>query len=475
MFLSLWPNYWDDWLLEHKISFSGPEKIIYIHPDITDISVKIDLYSAWKEWFLLRDNSKYESAMRVVGGDPISDTRSLGSTYFLTNGWRLKPVQGEYRISIEGNLYTDEGDNQMINADQPSSVNVQFIVSNLVESTISKLTQVEISAFSEALWDEPLNSSTHNIDGTAGRMMRTVAGSIIRNNYAQGSGVGTNQIQLDVDASSLNGAYDPAQISIINGAGAGQTRLIYQYSGSTKIATVDRDWKVLPDTTSEFIIFGNPGREHVNEGLARGGSVNTITLNANAADSDDTYNRQTIFIRAGTGGDQVKVVIDYDGITKIATVNTPWNIIPDSTSSYVMLPSCCISEEVITEAVWGADYLSHTLSGTYGKLIYDLKTDVESISIKLPAGNLAESGEYTSVLNNIELYVLRSLGLSQENYYLDNTIYTDYQGMKLLTSGRIRIYSNSSSVGTDSNVLSTYQIISSWTGNSLTSYKVVKL
>jgi len=275
MFLSLWPNYWDDWLLEHKISFSGPEKIIYIHPDITDISVKIDLYSAWKEWFLLRDNSKYESAMRVVGGDPISDTRSLGSTYFLTNGWRLKPVQGEYRISIEGNLYTDEGDNQMINADQPSSVNVQFIVSNLVESTISKLTQVEISAFSEALW--------------------------------------------------------------------------------------------------------------------------------------------------------------------------------------------------------GADYLSHTLSGTYGKLIYDLKTDVESISIKLPAGNLAESGEYTSVLNNIELYVLRSLGLSQENYYLDNTIYTDYQGMKLLTSGRIRIYSNSSSVGTDSNVLSTYQIISSWTGNSLTSYKVVKL
>lgn len=66
------------------------------------------------------------------------------------------------------------------------------------------------------------------------------------------------------------------------------------------------------------------------------------------------------------------------------------------------------------------------------------------------------------------------LGLSQENYYLDQTIYTTYNGAKLLTSGRIRIYSNSGSVGTDNDVLSTYSVTSAWSGDELQTYKVVK-
>jgi hypothetical protein len=26
--LSLWPNYWDDWELEHKVTFDGENKLI---------------------------------------------------------------------------------------------------------------------------------------------------------------------------------------------------------------------------------------------------------------------------------------------------------------------------------------------------------------------------------------------------------------------------------------------------------------
>jgi len=70
---------------------------------------------------------------------------------------------------------------------------------------------------------------------------------------------------------------------------------------------------------------------------------------------------------------------------------------------------------------------------------------------------------------------LRALGLMQENYYIDQTSYTTYGGVKLMTSGRMRIYSDAASVGTSSNVTATYQITASWSGDEMNDYKVVKL
>lgn len=53
---------------------------------------------------------------------------------------------------------------------------------------------------------------------------------------------------------------------------------------------------------------------------------------------DEVYTGQTIFIRSGTGEDQAKTVLSYDGATHVATVDA-WVEVPDETSAYVMLPS----------------------------------------------------------------------------------------------------------------------------------------
>jgi len=82
---------------------------------------------------------------------------------------------------------------------------------------------------------------------------------------------------------------------------------------------------------------------------------------------------------------------------------------------------------------------------------------------------------YTSDFDMIASDLARTLGLTQENYYLDNTVYTDYQGATLLTSGRLRIYSDAVSVSTNNNVIATYQITSTWSGDELDTYKVVKV
>lgn len=188
------------------------------------------------------------------------------------------------------------------------------------------------------VWDEILIGSTHNISNSSGKRMREAGAPLIREETAQGPGTGNNQIQLDTGASGTDGAYDPAMVLIIDGTGLGQTRLILEYDGTDKIATVDRNWKVNPDATSVFQILASAGREHVNEGLARAGTASTITLNVLASSQDDVYEGQAIFIRSGTGEDQRKFVTAYNGTTKVATVHTPWDVTPDTTSGYVMLP-----------------------------------------------------------------------------------------------------------------------------------------
>jgi hypothetical protein len=98
-------------------------------------------------------------------------------------------------------------------------------------------------------------------------------------------------------------------------------------------------------------------------------------------------------------------------------------------------------------------------------------SDVVNLNqVSIRAQNSAGLISGTALADGIE----RALGLMQENYYLDQTSYADYNGAKLLTSGRIRTYSEAGSVGTDSDVLATYLVAATWTGDELDTYEVVK-
>lgn len=86
----------------------------------------------------------------------------------------------------------------------------------------------------------------------------------------------------------------------------------------------------------------------------------------------------------------------------------------------------------------------------------------EPIAEHLDSGSFGES-------------VFKMLGLSQENYYLDQTVYTTYNSVKLMTSGRLRTYTNPASVGTVNDILATYTITAVWNNDELQNYKVVKV
>ena len=102
-------------------------------------------------------------------------------------------------------------------------------------------------------------------------------------------------------------------------------------------------------------------------GLAQTGSANTITLDSGASATDDIYNGQYIRILAGTGDDQLRTITDYDGTTKVATVDKNWVINPDSTSVFATLPDGHSGREEFFEK-WINNKLVMTPTGV---ILYD--------------------------------------------------------------------------------------------------------
>jgi hypothetical protein len=63
---------------------------------------------------------------------------------------------------------------------------------------------------------------------------------------------GANTITLSSGASATNGIYNTCYVTILSGTGAGQTKQITGYVGSTKVATVASNWSTQPDNTSVY-------------------------------------------------------------------------------------------------------------------------------------------------------------------------------------------------------------------------------
>ncbi len=195
------------------------------------------------------------------------------------------------------------------------------------------------------VWDELLTGASHNIATSAGRRLREIAGIAIRVETAQAGSSCT--ITLDAGASATSQIYNRNVIAIIGGTGIGQTRCIVDYNGTTKVASVDRDWYVNPDNTSEFQLIASCGDGCVNHGIAQAGTVGTITLEAGASVITDAYKDCYLYIFCGTGASQTRLISAYDSGTKIATISPNWDVTPDNTSVYHVKPFARVNTGLI--------------------------------------------------------------------------------------------------------------------------------
>lgn len=130
--------------------FDGPTKIISCSAGTTAMDVK-DLYSRWKDWMLLSDNSKYLEAFSIVGGEPVDEDAGIYVTayIFLSNGWRVRPDEADHKLKVSnGVLLTSTGDDPFIQTVGSYNVLVQYsqpvrTETVIVETGVSGLTEEE--------------------------------------------------------------------------------------------------------------------------------------------------------------------------------------------------------------------------------------------------------------------------------------------------------------------------------------------
>jgi hypothetical protein len=120
-------------------TFDGVNKIITL--DAGDTLLIKELYKEWIHWLPLSDNSKYLPAFRTAGGDTIGDNQNIAPYYFLTNGWKIRPYEGDHFLTVIGNLFVDGGGNPFIPTIGSYNVTISLNV-----SSDSKVTTVAVGS-----------------------------------------------------------------------------------------------------------------------------------------------------------------------------------------------------------------------------------------------------------------------------------------------------------------------------------------
>ena len=168
--------------------------------------------------------------------------------------------------------------------------------------------------------------------------------SVLRRATAQGGTATT--ITLDASASATNDIFNGAAIAIVKGTGAGQTpRTVTDYNGTSKIATVDVDWAITPDSASVFEIYSVPpapasfdadlisingsaeaavalstSGEGIIPGTVASGSTTTAVVTALTEATNDHYKDRAVVFTTGALKGQARTITDYNGSTKTLTV-----------------------------------------------------------------------------------------------------------------------------------------------------------
>lgn len=154
------------YLGEQKVTFDGPNRLILINDDVTEIDFRVDVYSGWKEWVQdpHHNNAKWPEAIAVIGGDPLPGARVLGTTYFLENGWRMRTWEGNHALTVAGNVFTREGDSLFVDTLLPWTITINLNTSTLVETIVPEgqisLGTGDIQAISANVWAQVISGIT---------------------------------------------------------------------------------------------------------------------------------------------------------------------------------------------------------------------------------------------------------------------------------------------------------------------------
>lgn len=268
---------------------------------------------------------------------------------------------GATAIFIDG---TDANQKSMRLVTNYDSGTRTITVQNAPDFTITTSDTITVLAvaYVEGVWDQILTGATHNINNSAGKRLRQVEQAF---NLASGTiDTVTNghTVTLDTGAVATAEFYEHARLQIIEGTGAGQSRIIVGYT-SGRVVTLDSDFVTNPDTASLYEIVAADVHVSVSSmDLATGfvataTSTTQITLDAAAEADADFYNEMLIVFTHGTGAGQATHITAYTS-GRVATMSPALDVALSTDTVYHIQGITPISQEV--KEIWDEAMVAST-------------------------------------------------------------------------------------------------------------------
>jgi hypothetical protein len=138
------------------VDYDTDKRIIYVTTPpslvdgdwVVDLDIKTDIYSDGKEDWLGNDAlNKFYFPVRSVGGDDLPGEKSLGATFFLDSGWKLKPYEADHIFKVDGNFYSEDGTSPFVSTSGIYNIMIINTVSSLVDSIVQQQTEIEYASF----------------------------------------------------------------------------------------------------------------------------------------------------------------------------------------------------------------------------------------------------------------------------------------------------------------------------------------
>ena len=125
---------------------------------------------------------------------------------------------------------------------------------------------------------------------------------------------------------------------------------------SDTVQITDPDFNVLQGDSHTYTITTDILTNAFLEGQARGGTSYSVFLELGAMIQDDYYNGNEITISTGTGGPQVRTILDYHGGTRMVTIDTTglttWDNNPIAGTLYEIRRSTVIIDSISGILIW---------------------------------------------------------------------------------------------------------------------------
>ena len=235
-----------------------------------------------------------------------------------------------------------------------------------VPGLIAALNDPTAAGIADAVWDEILTGSSHNIATSAGRRLRTLEeGFVLADGIIAVVTDGTT-CTLDTGAVATADYYIHERLVLTEGTGVGQARIIVAYTAG-RVCTLDRAWATNPDTSTLYdietadvdelhiadAVWDEPVAEHTTAG---------------------TFGKTDADILADTNELQAD---DVPGL--IAALNDP-------------------TAAVVADAVWNEARAGHVGAGSFGEGVI-VETNSDKTGYAIGVGGIASTAFAAGAIN----------------------------------------------------------------------------